>query len=387
MRALRASLSIRISPTALSSSVCIPLRLRLALTGETVFPPCAPFFRDRIVRAAHVGAPDDCVGIIAAQGGVATYPNVVYAIGLDDSLHCDYFPAAHDEGPRLALGAGDLGVDKHVLDLLPPPGKSVARPPASYLKACELGLDPPVPPANRALERDRATLEPGAVVLTDELNAVAEIESLRADGRGDQLREGRLGRGALLQGAEEVLVGGRMNLTQERQDPFADEAARRVAVRAVHAVGESVGAAVGHGLVAPERQERSDDAVFALRLDPGGAAARDEPVEDRLDLIGGRVAGGAQPVGREAVTNLAQLLLRPSAAAVDDLGAHQLAAKARVFLGLLPAQTVVDVKRRDAIAQLAQEVPGAGRVGAAGDEHCHISGRNQLEPTDVILHA
>src|SRR5438067_583658 len=299
MRALRASLSIRISPTALSSSVCDTLGLHLGM--------------------------------------------------LDDARNGDDLVAAHDEGPRLALGAGDLGVDEHVLDLLAAPGESVARPPASYLKACELGLDPPVPPANRALERDRATLEPGAVVLTDELNAVAEIESLRADGRGDRLREGRLERGAPLQGAEEVLVGGRMNLTQQRQDPFADEAARRVAVRAVHAVGESVGAAVGDGLVAPERQERSDDAVFALRFDPGGAAARDEPVEDRLDLIGGCVARGAQPVGREAVANLAKLLLGGTrarrrsrralhpgilrdAAAVDELGAHQLAAKARVFL-------------------------------------------------------
>src|SRR5205823_6420458 len=185
--------------------------------------------------------------------------------------------AAHDEGPRLALGAGDLGVDEHVLDLLAAPGESVARPPASYLKACELGLDPPVPPANRALERDRATLEPGAVVRTDELNAVA---------------------------------------------------------------------------------------VCALRLGPGGATARDEPVEDRLDLIGGCVAGGAEPVGREAVANLAQLVLGPTSAAVDDLGAHQLATEARVCLGLFPAQAVVDVERRDAIAELAQEVPRAGRIGA-----------------------
>src|SRR2546423_3334019 len=185
IRELRASLSIRISPTALSSSVCIPLRLRLALTGEPMFPPCAPFFRERVDRAAHVGAPDDCVGKIAARRGVVAEPNGMHAIGLDDSRHCDYLPTPHDEGPRLALGAGDLGVDKHVLDLLPPPGESVARPPASYLKACELGLDPPVPPANRAFECDWAALEPGAVVLTDELDAVAEIESLRADRRGE----------------------------------------------------------------------------------------------------------------------------------------------------------------------------------------------------------
>src|SRR6266705_6601924 len=119
----------------------------------------------------------------------------------DDSWDGNDFVAAHHEGPCLALRAWDLGVDEHVLDFLLPAGKPVARPPASYLKACELRLDRPLAPANRSLDRHGAALEPGAVVLADELDPVAEIEPLPADRRGDQLGDRRLQRRALLEGA------------------------------------------------------------------------------------------------------------------------------------------------------------------------------------------
>src|SRR5690349_19020193 len=255
MRPLRASLSIRTSPTADSSSVCDTLGL-------------------------HLGV-------------------------LDDSRHCDDLVAAHDEWPRLALGAGDLGIDEHVLDLLAPAGEPVARPPASYLKACELGFDLPGAPANRSLERDRPPLEPGAVVLADELDAVAEIQPLGAHRRRDQLREGGLQRRAALQRTQQVLVGGWVDLPQERQDALANQSARRVAVAAVGAVVEPICPAVRLGLVTPERQQWAHDAVLTLRLDPRRPAARYEPVEDGLHLVGSRVPGSTEPVGRKAVTDLA----------------------------------------------------------------------------------
>ena len=66
------------------------------------------------------------------------------------------------------------------------------------------------------------------------------------------------------------------------------------------------------------------------------------------------MAGRAQPVGRERVADLAQLVLGRPAAAVDDLGAERLAAEARVLVRLAPAQAVVDVQRRDAVAELAE---------------------------------
>ena len=77
-----------------------------------------------------------------------------------------------------------------------------------------------------------------------------------------------------------------------------------------------------------------------------------------------------------------------STAAVDDLRPEQLAAKARVLLRLLAAQAVVHVQRRDAVAELPQHVPQAGRIGAAGDEAGHLrSGLDQLELADKGLDA
>ena len=69
-------------------------------------------------------------------------------------------------------------------------------------------------------------------------------------------------------------------------------------------------AAVRLRLLAPERKERPHDAVLAPRSDPPRRAARHDAVEDRLDLVRGRVAGGAQSgAGRQGVAELAQLRL------------------------------------------------------------------------------
>ena len=89
-------------------------------------------------------------------------------------------------------------------------------------------------------------------------------------------------------------------------------------VRGVGPEREPVRPAVGLGLGTPKRQQRPDDAVLALRLDPGRAAARGQPVEDRLDLIGRGVAGRAQPIRRDAVAEVAQLRLRAAAPVADD---------------------------------------------------------------------
>ena len=57
-------------------------------------------------------------------------------------------------------------------------------------------------------------------------------------------------------------------------------------------------------------EQRADDAVLAPRLDPARRAAGREPVEDGLDLVGGRVAGGAEaPAGGERVAEVAELRL------------------------------------------------------------------------------
>ncbi len=136
------------------------------------------------------------------------------------------------------------------------------------------------------------------------------------------------------------------------------------------------------------REQRPDDAVLALRLDPGGASTRDEAVEDGLDVVRGGVPGRPQTVGGVRVADLAQLGLRLGGRCVHDLRAEHVAAEAGVDLGLLAAQPVVHVQRGDAIAELGQHVPETGRVGPAGDEARDLaSGRDQLMPADVRVYA
>src|SRR5581483_9982110 len=79
---------------------------------------------------------------------------------------------------------------------------------------------------------------------------------------------------------------------------------------------------------------------------------------------------------------------RAARGGLHDLGAEALGAEARVLVRLGAAQAVVDVQRRDAVAELAQRVVEAGRVGAAGDEAEHLAARlDQLVPADVLFDA
>ena len=87
--------------------------------------------------------------------------------------------------------------------------------------------------------------------------------------------------------------------------------------------------------------------------------------------------GRPEPVGRERVADLAQRVLgRGTArAAVHDLRAELLATETGVLLGLSPAQAVVDMERAHPVAERAEDVPEAGRVGAAGDEAGDLAAR------------
>ena len=139
----------------------------------------------------------------------------------------------------------------------------------------------------------------------------------------------------------------------------------RIRPRTVSALLESVrqlrprGRAVRLRLLAPHAEERSHDAVLTARLDPGRGAARDEAEEDRLDLVGERVAGRAQQLGLLGVAQVAQLGLGRAGRA-HDAGAEALGAPARVVVRLRAAQPVIDVERRDLVAELAR-ARGRGR--------------------------
>src|SRR5512133_3558736 len=106
---------------------------------------------------------------------------------LDQARDGDDLAPSDDERPCLALRPRDLGVDEHVLNLLAAAGEPVARSPASYLKACELGLDGPRAPADAAVERHRRLLEPDAVVLADGGQPLAEVDAPRAFRRGEEV--------------------------------------------------------------------------------------------------------------------------------------------------------------------------------------------------------
>src|SRR5262249_1185770 len=154
--------------------------------------------------------------------------------------------------------------DEHVLDLLRPALESVARAPGSYLKPWPRRGNAPRAPADLAVERHRRVLQPDALVLAHGLDASAQVDPLRPDRRREQL--GRCGaqRRAALERPEQVLVGGRMDPAEKRQDLLADQAADGVAVRRVLAKPEAVLLAVAAGLVGPEAEQRPEDTVLAL---------------------------------------------------------------------------------------------------------------------------
>ena len=162
-----------------------------------------------------------------------------------------------------------------------------------------------------------------------------------------------------------------MELPQEREDLVPDQASLGVPVGRVAPEVEADGQAVRLGLVPPAVQERADDIVVSAPVDLAGRAAGDDSVENGLHLVGGRVPGCPQTVGRERVADPAPVVLRLPAAAVDDLRAEHVAAERGVVVGFLPAKTVVHVQRRDAVAELSQHVQEAGGVGSARHETSH----------------
>src|SRR4051794_16407536 len=190
MRSCRRASSIRISPTPCSTSVCD--------TGST------------------------------------------HPLRLDDAGNGHDFVTAHDERPAFAVGARDLCVDEHVLDLLGAACEPVARTPPPYLKPWLARLDTPTSPLDRPIEVDRPRLEPQAVRLAHRLHAAAEIDALGGGRRVEQLRERRGKRPPLVEDAQDVLACRGMDALEQRQDLVADQPAQRVVIRGVDAPGEPV---------------------------------------------------------------------------------------------------------------------------------------------------
>ena len=139
-------------------------------------------------------------------------------------------------------------------------------------------------------------------------------------------------------------------------------------------------AAVRLRLLAPEREERPDDAVLASRSDPPRRAARDDAVEDRLDLVRGRVAGGAQSgAGRQRRSGARAAPPLSRRGGADDSASRACCAVGGVGVRLGAAEPVVDMDGVDGVAERPEDVPEARRVRAPGDEAGHLaSGLDQV---------
>src|SRR5579863_5890195 len=167
-----------------------------------------------------------------------------------------------------------------------------------------------------------------------------------------------------------------MQPAEEREHLTADQAALRIGIARVQPVAKPGGGAIRLRLAAPYVEQRVNDAVVPLRSHPGRSPARDEPVQDRLHLVGGGVARRAETVAGDREALVAQLRLGGAPPVeLDHLGAEYVHTEARVLVRLRAAQLVVHVHRTDAVAERAERVPEAGRVRAAGDETAHLSPR------------
>ena len=115
-------------------------------------------------------------------------------------------------------------------------------------------------------------------------------------------------------------------------------------VRRVRAPREAVLPAVRLRLLAPDGEQRPDDAVRPPRPDAARRAARDEPVEHRLDLIAGRVPGRAHAAALGGgIARVAQHRLGLDAVDADDLCAERVPAVLGVRVGLGAAEAVMHV--------------------------------------------
>ena len=137
------------------------------------------------------------------------------------------------------------------------------------------------------------------------------------------------------------------------------------------------------GVGAPHPEQRPDQpAVARAHAEQRAAAGRGgEPVEHRLDLVGGGVAGGDVGAAlrgeprRLGVAGVArprlQVALRPTRAVDGQRHAEALAQRGAVggVLGRRFAQAVVDVQRGRRPGDPRGEVEQADGVGAAREQH------------------
>ena len=253
---------------------------------------------------------------------------------------------------------GHLGVDEHVLQLLAPPGEPIARPPGRTSRPGSVATRSSTAPQRTGpCSRLSSSYSRTARIPPPRSACLRAVARSRA-ARGACARASRGRRAARRpREREHVLARPRdASSAQQRQDLVADQAPLRVRVRAVaRGTASPSRGAVGLGLLAPEREQRADDAVLAPRLD-ARAARRSRRGGRGRSRPGRRRCGRSRAAGPSRQRVPERRAAPPRCApggAVDDLRAEALAAEARVLVRLGAAEPVVHVQRRDAVAERA----------------------------------
>ena len=288
----------------------------------------------------------------------ASRPATSTSPGIGDDL-----VAAHDERPRLPLGARDLRVDEHVLHLPPPPREPIARAPALARAGRAAATRSSTRPSGR---RPRAA------------SGRARARAGRTRVRPGRRRRGRPastrhGDGEQRQGV--ARRAGEPSLARVGRRRRFSSAAGWSAAQQRQDLGRGSGRASCPGWTSPRgtrgpRRGSRPRSPRARRRAAGGrrrrraaarsrfaCAARDEPVEHGLDLVRRGVAGRPQAAARGepvAQRRAAPPRCRGRPCASTHLGAEHLAAEARVLVRLGAAQAVVDVDRGHRVAERAE---------------------------------
>ena len=249
----------------------------------------------------------------------------------------------HDERPRLALGARDLRVDEHVLDLLAAPASRSPGRHGSYLKAwvVESHCQSTAPQRDRAaLERDRSYSRtalmlrlPGRQLGALRLERRSRASPPAARQRGARRRAGG---GSHAQPGGDVAERRGSRPDRPRSVSGFEESARnsRPVARAVGVSVSSRQSAAAGG------RRRPRGCGLIPRVEP----LDDEPVEEVSTWSDGGVAVARRPIGRDRRSGGrgARPRSRPGRG-VDDLRAERLGQKRGVRVRLVAPQPVVHV--------------------------------------------
>ena len=200
---------------------------------------------------------------------------------------------------------------------LRPAGQPVAGSPAADDEPGRARLEqpssPPDGPVSRVGERSSQTVEYSRIAVRPPPRSTRFEPSRDGAARLAPARPAS-GRAPGPRGLQEVSIGCRVQAAEQAAGSRSGSGRASCPGSTIRRPElEPLVAAVGLGLLTPDTEQRPDDAVVAAHADARRAAARGQPVDDRLDLVGGGVARRPQraPAGARSATPEARLRRGP----------------------------------------------------------------------------